>query len=870
MLVLVGVIHASIKYYPNIKEYGHYRQLNHCKNMYSVDNPYRSGEAGENWARKAAKSLTYEPTPNAKNGPLLKDRSLPNYEILIQDEEFTKIRDQAMRFWCAGQSGSMLDPDKEIELGLVRHWHKAQFKFEDRIFDVKIKLRGGGPEHFGPDHYSLRVKFPGDDLFEGKRVINLIVPYDKRFFFADAVNAEVSSQGGTIYESSYAKLFVNETLWGVYLVTGNWRNDEYSSLPRSEGVIIRGTGKVESGDEPHRTHAVQHLRQLFLDRGKKGVKARSYKYVKERVDVSKAAGYMAWCELLAHKHMMDPSNIFYFFDPALGRLEPILYDIDFANVQGYYKFRGEFSIWDRIPEIRHLKNQYLYGLITERWDSICNRTLEELDKKYGEAFKLDNHYKSAIYSRLFNRNNKIVTTNAEVLKKELRQKKVAIAAQSLQNINKSDLQIERVAYRKPNTQDLVLHKFDPPIRLTGYEIAAKTGGYRDLQDIIGNEAKIEYVTGINCVTGDTLSTLDMVPTEKIEEGPISYHTLEPPETIELGHYDNIQQHGQQILFGPGTVDIADHIVIPKDYKVIFQPGLSLLFNDNSSIIIRGQFESKGTPELPVVISSKENSTQWGLAVFGEPQHKALVKMEHTIIKGGFGSKYGTVEFTSPFSIHDAHIKIRSSAFFGSRNIDGINFKYSTIDIKDSYFSSNKDADQDAVDLDFCTGPFSQNLIAGASGDGLDLSGSDVKVTKNTIRNVGDKGISIGERATAFIENCYISKASIGIAVKDGSRAEIHNTTITDATSGISSYKKKAYFNYPVAKVYNSLFVDVQTPGSIVNQSTLVFKNSAVRGEAGNIFAGLRSLNPGDHESEWGTEPLLFAENTAKDFSAAIS
>ena len=82
------------------------------------------------------------------------------------------------------------------------------------------------------------------------------------------------------------------------------------------------------------------------------------------------------------------------------------------------------------------------------------------------------------------------------------------------------------------------------------------------------------------------------------------------------------------------------------------------------------------------------------------------------------------------------------------------------------------------------------------GDGLDLSGSDMRIEGNTIRDCRDKGISVGERSTAVIVDNLVANCHVGIASKDDSRADIRNTGLANLEIGVALYVKKPTFGPP--------------------------------------------------------------------------
>ena len=121
---------------------------------------------------------------------------MPHYELIIDEDVFKFIRKKAEYFFFTGLS--------KIG-GEKKHWHDARFLHKNRTYEVKIKLRGLCRNHYEPNHMSFRVRFRKDDLFEGKRNIDLVGNYDKGFFLLHIMNEDIMLHGGAVKECRYTK-----------------------------------------------------------------------------------------------------------------------------------------------------------------------------------------------------------------------------------------------------------------------------------------------------------------------------------------------------------------------------------------------------------------------------------------------------------------------------------------------------------------------------------------------------------------------------------------------------------------------------------------------------------------------------------------
>ena len=97
---------------------------------------------------------------------------------------------------------------------------------------------------------------------------------------------------------------------------------------------------------------------------------------------------------------------------------------------------------------------------------------------------------------------------------------------------------------------------------------------------------------------------------------------------------------------------------------------------------------------------------------------------------------------------------------------------------------------DAIDSDFSEGKVIKTNFYKIDGDGIDTSGSNVKINDVLLDYIGDKGISVGEESLVSISNVEINGSNIGIASKDGSKV-MANLIIKNSTNyDLASYNKK--------------------------------------------------------------------------------
>ena len=254
---------------------------------------------------------------------------------------------------------------------------------------------------------------------------------------------------------------------------------------------------------------------------------------------------------------------------------------------------------------------------------------------------------------------------------------------------------------------------------------------------------------------------------------------------------------------PVVITAGSYIELGKDVNLKFNNGIKILGEANNLAIIKG----KNSGGIYILNENKDSISELkyvefsGLSTFDEP----LARLTGSL--NGYGGKFKLVNVKMDNNISE----------------DQLNISHSEIDIFNFLVKNSK---SDAFDCDICTGTLNNVVILNSIGDGLDFSGSNIKISKLKISNIGDKAISIGENSKLDLNNIFISDSATGIAAKDGSNVFIKNITLNKIYfDSFMTYVKKPYFNKETSlKVVNSKFDNSGNLCVRENNSYLVIDN----------------------------------------------
>ena len=114
----------------------------------------------------------------------------------------------------------------------------AKFTYKGKEYDVKVRYRGDNPNHWTRAKRSWQIKFDKDDLFEGLRIIKLIIPDDRAYFAEYLNNYRADKLGLSFPEAEYVGLRINGSNHGVYYQIEDWSSEslEKNKLPADANI----------------------------------------------------------------------------------------------------------------------------------------------------------------------------------------------------------------------------------------------------------------------------------------------------------------------------------------------------------------------------------------------------------------------------------------------------------------------------------------------------------------------------------------------------------------------------------------------------------------------------------------------------------
>lgn len=169
----------------------------------------------------AASDFFYK-LPNLVYLPLMRtDVAIPEYQIIIDNDNLEFLNENLPpTIFIAGVPagyGELTDQyKKRVE---------AKFIHNGREYEVEVRYRGDHFSHWVEAKKSWQVIFDKDDLFNGVKVLKLIIP-SSRDYLAEYLNSyRAAKLGLTLTKADFATLAVNSTSYGVYYQFEDWSKE---------------------------------------------------------------------------------------------------------------------------------------------------------------------------------------------------------------------------------------------------------------------------------------------------------------------------------------------------------------------------------------------------------------------------------------------------------------------------------------------------------------------------------------------------------------------------------------------------------------------------------------------------------------------
>ena len=709
----------------------------------------------------------------------------------------------------------------------------ARMRVDGASYDVRLKLRGRQHYHVVPPRPSLRVSLRRGRSYRRTRDFNLVEPFDKT---TDQVFLWEAREHGLIsWDSTMGVLAIDGRPLAVVQYIEQVRRETGDHAVRPEGTFFRGTGELYSeGMDPKRCAALIERVTGWLADPRTVV---PFEPMEEVLDLERFRWFTALTEFSGDGHGFANFNMKAYCDAVSPRVEFLIWDTRFGRWESLptSQFAEQGTQFLRNDRYRTLHDEALYTLARDRVEPMLER-MRTFHDVYAAVMARDPFYR-------FPRGGPdggFMSARPAKLERTLRENAEAIRAA---------LEGEQLQWWvDPARRELLLATSDrgakrvEAITLRGGSGASEQrlrdpvvvyGRYRDRQPVVavplpaGVDADaVAGVVAVNVHTGRP-ALAERADLRLAGERVLPPRPVEPVlPALPAGFVAD--RDARRIRIGPGVVRFDGVLQLPRGFAVEIAAGTTLLAGPAAVLEIHGDLSMPGTPQAPIVVRGASTEPWGALAVVGDRGDPARVEASYATVFGGVGSKDGSTNFTGTVAIYFADVRLDHFSVQENGGEDGLNVKYSKVQMTDNFLRGGA---SDAVDYDFVSGIDLRTVVEDYGNDGIDASGSSLRIEGARIRNARDKGVSIGEASTPVIVDVRVSGANIGCAIKDRADARIDRFTVARSNVAIALYTKKPSFGPSRATFTQLVAADVGAFAILDHGSQVRFEDAVRIGDA---------------------------------------
>lgn len=338
---------------------------------------------------------------------------------------------------------------------------------------------------------------------------------------------------------------------------------------------------------------------------------------------------------------------------------------------------------------------------------------------------------------------------------------------------------------------------------------------KDLSKIKFNEKLIISNTKFNFFVDQNLIPSELITYNKFTKKNLKLFENKKKSSLPTtNNVPIINQEKKQNTILKGNITVDSNLIFEE--KTEIKKGTIFNVANGVSIVFRNKVQAIGSENEPIIFKNKDTNDNWGgLVIHGKNTEGSI--FSNIRIENASGNKIDGINYFASLSVHSTknlrfnNILIKDSHIYD----DMVHVVYGD-DIKFNNVTL-ENAKNDAIDIDISKNILLENFkVLNSGNDGLDLMTSSVELFNSSILSSGDKGISVGEGSDIIIKDTIIEKNNYGIASKDNSRVNIDNSLLKNNKIQLSTYKKN--WRYGDSGIIN------------MKNSSLTAKNNKINGD----------------------------------------
>lgn len=687
----------------------------------------------------------------------------------------------------------------------------AILEFNGQRIKTKIRIKGKMSDHVQGSKWSFRVLAKKDDGFLGMQRFSLQHP-GTRNYLCDWFYHKLS-QGEGIIALRYGFLHVtfNGEDLGVYAYEEHFGPELLVNNGRVKGPLFRfdpslfwehrlnmmnkvryheafgayeaaavdafGTGELKK-DSVQRRYFEEAIG--LMDSFRRGERTAS-----EVFDADLIARRHALLDLVGGHHSMDWSDVKFYFDPVLKRIEPVSYESFSAypikQLAGADKFSGKRSSWMDLhtayfndPEIFRAYVHHLERMSAPAYlDSAFTALAPALDSASALIYR-EFPYKELDRS-LYYKNGAMIRKILDVPKgfHAYYNGGVDTVAITIIPIESLPMEVHGLLLEDGSVLPAITAKGDPelapivPSRMGGevgapFTIRVPINGKLDLT--AGLPTRISY----SVLGASVRKELEVFPYGYLDNVQLPLVTGTNATDLRKMNFLQVNDTERTITILPGNWSIGSDLYLPTGYTVMATSPLRLDLVNGARLISRSPMKWSGLEDLPIVLYSSDQSGG-GLIVLDSRGRSTF----HRVRFEGFGqNKFGTPSIV----LQDADVNLKECDLGEARGRDLLLAVRSKIAMERVSFTGG----MDQLTLAYCTSLIDKVSALGAGDDALSVKGGSADIKALSVEGALGAGIKLDEYAVVEMVGPQVVAAADAAKVSEGAKLKVSGGSFTSA------------------------------------------------------------------------------------------
>lgn len=734
------------------------------------------------------------------------------------------------------QDWLLLEQDRDVALKQgqipeIRQEVNANIFYENKKLKASARLQGDMLDHVAAhNRWSLRFELKQKEaIFFARRFS--IVSSNVRIHQGPMLFSETMKLAGfDIISPTYrpVKVVLNGQNWGVMMFEQAFSQDMLATNNRTEGVIARLDLYQQTASEKLHLQRVLKPRVIqrntvlkndSLSKQRQITLALINDFIDEKriasdvFDAKRLGQYLATIDVWGAWHALTWNNWRWYYNPHTAKLEPIQSDVAVTPASHHWLMQPpsqSFLISRKMLEDPIVKREYHTALTVLRHQFRDGGLLEKLGM-IQQQFVGKLHTSAPLISqfdlRLLDKQLQCIEVgylnapcqNIQPVDNALHKHMSSMVAQRSWDLVSEFTQHDgksKFTIRNPGSEPLELkgitglNQFELqfPLEEINAQLPLKLDPNSEISFPLPMElTEIKVIAGLSGKKKAQFTFLENI-------NPLSF-IPRPAQTLNLTKYPFIQVNDKTWHIEAGNWLIEDYLVSTEDVNVVMEPGVNLRFTEGAGLMVFGRVTLKGTETQPITITRSDNALYWaGMTVFNKENQPGSV-VKHTKLSHASSPKLGLWQPRGAAYFIGGLVNIEQLGISDNYSEDALNIINGDVNIRGL---SIRNALSDAFDCDFCVGEVNDSefndIGARSGGDGIDVSGSNLKISGSRFTNIRDKAISAGERSQLAVFNSRFSRVNFAMVAKDDSQIDGSQLAASDVNHyALMSYSKKPYF-----------------------------------------------------------------------------